>query len=82
MDLKEKIRMSDCSEPLGSTEPAQSDAARRQSAIERCCRCALSKSQATLEKGYDEAISMDRGSKLLYGAQVALAAFRPPKETK
>jgi hypothetical protein len=29
-----------------------------------------------------EAISMERGTKLLYGAQVALAAFRPHKEPR
>lgn len=29
-----------------------------------------------------EAIGMERGTKLLYGAQVALTAFRPPRETK
>jgi hypothetical protein len=111
--------MSECSDPQGSSEPALSDAERRQQVILRCTKGGLSKAQKILEDGHTdlirlisnymggycrnlpeicdyesardfiacvvygmsiEAIAVERGTKLLYGAQVALAAFRPPRE--
>jgi len=113
--------MSEPSEPQSQPEPVLTEAERRQQAILRCTRGALSNAQKALERehldlirvignytgGYCrflpeicdfesardyiacvlygmgiEAITMDKGSKLLYGAQVALTAFRPLKEAR
>jgi hypothetical protein len=116
-----EISMNESSEPKNSSDSESALIDRRQQAILRCTREALSSAQQALENkhldlkrlisnymgGYCrylpeicdyestrdfiacvvygmaiEAVCLDRGTKLLYGAQIALSAFRPPTKAK
>lgn len=86
--------MNDNEQPDSDVQPLR-PAERRRQAIARCTEEALSKAQHKLEDKYMnvglrrvidgmniEAISIETGIKLVYAAQVALHAFRPPKHEK